>query len=143
MSSADLGLASLDGLRRGETRRDTLHGSAAERTEADRRRGERNGLKRHGPKRNEARAPLSEPRCRVRRKGPFHWAELGGANGPLRTLRTFENLETFELLGVLVTRTLQSSGGSPLGAIFTRRGSNRASGSTRSLWAAMTSSMSL
>ena len=37
----------------------------------------------------------------------------------------------------------QSSGGSPLGAIFTMRGSKRASGSTRSLCAAMTSSMSL
>jgi hypothetical protein len=37
----------------------------------------------------------------------------------------------------------QSSGGSPPGAIFTSRGSNRASGSTRSRCAAMTSSMSL
>ncbi len=37
----------------------------------------------------------------------------------------------------------QSSGGSPLGAILTRRGSKRASGSTRSRCAAITSSMSL
>ena len=38
---------------------------------------------------------------------------------------------------------VQSSAGSPPGAIFTRRGSKRASGSTRSRCAAMTSSMSL
>jgi hypothetical protein len=85
----------------------------------------------------------SGPRVGYEEKGRFIGVNWEEPNAPSTTLRTFENLETFELLGVLVTRTHQSSGGSPLGAIFTSRGSNRARASTRSLWAAITSSMSL
>src|SRR5262249_57774681 len=51
--------------------------------------------------------------------------------------------EAREALSEAAALAVQSSGGSPLGAIFTRRGSKRASGSTRSCWAAITSSMSL
>ena len=84
---------------------------------------------------------------KTRGVGATAGALLTGALDRVLTRETTLPLRGAFFDGVVVYRAAtpssQSSGGSPPGAIFTSRGSNRASGSTRSRCAAITSSMSL